>query len=74
MNLHEDPHRMLIEMDTGKHVVSYVLIAAVEDLEGRQHLYQLTNERQTATVTIGLLEAVSAVEKMRIVHEWGADD
>ena len=74
MSLDEDPHRLLIEMDTGKHVVSYVLIAAVEDIHGRQHLYQLVNEKQTATVTIGLLEAVSAVEKMRIVQEWGADD
>lgn len=66
-----DPFEVLLEAQTGQLVVSYVVIAETLAPDGTRNLYTHAHAEQSATVTVGLLECVSATEKFRIARHLG---
>ena len=50
--------------------IKYTLVAIVEDEEGDQSFFVQCMQDQTAAETIGLLEAVSHIQKAKIAQAW----
>lgn len=68
-----DPFEVVLEAQTGQMVVSYVVIAETLGADGTRNLFTHAHAEQSATVTVGLLECVSATEKLRIARHLGRE-
>jgi len=77
MENHLDPFELIIERQAEAHVTSYLVIATVERLDNDtsiQSLYIQTPHTQTSTTSLGLAQAVAALEQARIIRTFGIHD
>jgi hypothetical protein len=65
-----DPIEQYLNTTGSGWCIKYVLIAVVEDEDSDQSFYIQCMENQTAAETIGLCEAVSHIQKVKIANAW----
>lgn len=65
-----DPIARHIQTTTGQLCTAYFLIGTVETLDGESSIFMHTQDDQTATTTLGLIETASAIERFRIAHSY----
>lgn len=68
-----DPFEVLLEAHTGHLVISYVVVAETMMPDGNKNIFMHAREGQSAMMTVGLLESMSACEKARIAGHMNTD-
>ena len=65
-----DPFEILIEHETDCLALSFIVAAEVLKKDGTKALYLSARREQSATVTLGLLHSVAAIESLRLARNF----
>ena len=68
-----DPFQHLIELHADGHCTAYIIIASIQHVTDNdliESLYIQTPDTQTSTTSLGLTQAVTALEQHRIIQQF----
>jgi hypothetical protein len=68
-----DPFEVLLEAHTGQLVIHYIVVAETMLADGSKNIFIQARPGQSAMITVGLLESMSACEKARIARHMNTD-
>jgi len=68
--MNDDPISDYIEAHADGMCNAYIIVATIEHIDGTADFFISTMQNQTASVSLGMLEAASAAEKYRIAKSF----
>jgi hypothetical protein len=68
--MNDDPVADYIEAHANGMCNAYIIVATIEHIDGTADFFISTMHNQTASVSLGMLEAASAAEKYRIAKSF----